>query len=74
MPYKHQSDCYRTINGVRWTNFCDILDDKTAEEIAGFKKNGMRFRLIKHPDGFKQAFVHPDDLELIMAKKVRWYD
>jgi hypothetical protein len=59
---KHQSDCYRTIRGQRWPNLCDILETYHEEEVAARRLAGHRIRLFKHPDGYRQAFIHPDDL------------
>jgi len=63
MPYKDQTKCYRTFDGVRWMNFCDILDDRHEEYVAAVKAAGVRVRLCKHPEGYHQAFFHPDDAE-----------
>ena len=62
MPVKHQSDCYRTIRGERYKNLCDVLgpDDEAALEEVKAKK--LRHRVIKHPDGFRQLFIHSDDV------------
>lgn len=67
---KHQGDCYRTFNGLRWPNFCDILDDEKQQAVAEAKDNGKRFRLRKHPDGYYQAFIHPDYLFIKNKKGV----
>jgi hypothetical protein len=47
---KDGAECYRTINGVRWSWY--------AEDVSVFKFAGVRCR--KGPDGVG-AFVHPDD-------------
>lgn len=64
MAIKHQSDCYRTFDSVRWPNLCDVLDEENERDIAKRKAQGQRIRLRKHPDGYYQAFIHPDDLSL----------
>lgn len=62
MPFKHQSDCYRTFAGVRWPNLCDMLADEHDVEVAARKAAGHRIRIRTHPEGYQQAFIHPDDL------------
>lgn len=62
MASKHQTDCYRTIDGARWPNLCDVLEQDHEDEIAARRKAGHRIRLVKHADGYHQAFIHPDDL------------
>ena len=62
MPIKDQTACYRTVNGVKWPNFCDMLDDVHFEDVAKAKAAGARIKKIKHPDGYHQAFIHPDDI------------
>lgn len=68
MPFKHQNQCYRTFDGVQWPNFCDVLDDEEKRAIAEAKADGARFKMRKHPGGFAQAFIHPDDLAAWLAK------
>jgi hypothetical protein len=63
MPIKNQSDCYRTIKGVRWPNLCDVLEPSQENEVRARRDAGHRVRTIRHPDGYYQAFIHPDDLE-----------
>jgi hypothetical protein len=67
MPFKHQSECYRTVNGVRWPNFCDVMSDEDEQEIAKAKSLGARFKMRKHPDGYRQAFIDPDGLATYVA-------
>ncbi|MGN6772655.1 MAG: hypothetical protein ACTHJQ_22820 [Rhizobiaceae bacterium] len=62
MAAKHQSGCYRTFHGVRWPNLCDMLTEEQEAEIRARKDCGHRIRIRIHPDGFRQAFIHPDDL------------
>lgn len=62
MPFKHQAECYRTFDGVRWPNLCDVLDGDQEDEVRARKAAGHRIRLIKHPDGYRQAFIRPEDL------------
>ncbi len=63
MSFKDQTQCYRTIKGVKWPNFCDILEDSDQADVDAFKASGGRVAIRTHPDGYKQAFVHPDDLD-----------
>jgi quinolinate synthase len=56
-------DCYRTFDGVKWPNYCDVLDQSHEEDVEKAKKEGKRIKLRKHPDGYYQAFIHPDDLK-----------
>ena len=62
MPIKNQMDCYRTFEGIRWPNFCDVIDENTERAVSDAKAAGKRIKLRKHPDGYIQAFIHPDDL------------
>lgn len=62
MSFKHQSDCYRTIDGVRWPNLCDVLSLEHEQEIAARRAAGHRIKVRMHPDGYQQAFIHPEDL------------
>lgn len=62
MPYKDQTKCYRNINGQRYENACDVLDDRAERDVELCKAGKFRHRLIKHPDGYKQLFVHQEDM------------
>lgn len=62
MAYKHQADCYRTFDGVRWPNLCDILDAEMDADVRARRKAGQRIKVRQHPEGYLQAFIHPDDL------------
>lgn len=68
MPYKAQTECYRTFDGVRWPNWCDVDDDAARRDVAEARAAGCRLKMRKHPLGFQQAFIHPDDIALITAK------
>lgn len=63
MPYKHQAACFRTINGARYVNYCDILSDEHEECVVTAKVRQLRHRVIKHKDGFRQLFVHENDVD-----------
>lgn len=63
MPYKPQSDCYRTIKGEMYENLCDVISEETEAAVIEVKELKLRHRVIKHPDGFKQLFVHADDID-----------
>lgn len=65
MPIKNQTDCYRTFDGVRWPNFCDVLDEGHEKDVASAKRQGARIKMRAHPDGYSQAFIHPDDLKAV---------
>ncbi|MCB9047680.1 MAG: hypothetical protein H6550_16215 [Chitinophagales bacterium] len=56
---KHQSDCYRTINGVRMVNYADLCmtDERNAGMIKEAKELYRKVRKIKHPAGYYQLFV-----------------
>jgi len=65
MPIKDQTLCYRTIKGVKWLNLCDMLEQIHQDDVAAIKRAGGRIALRRHPDGYQQAFFHPDDDELV---------
>lgn len=67
MPCKDQTLCYRTFEGVRWPNLCDMLDAQHEIDVAAAKKAGVRIRLRKHPEGYRQAFFYPDDKTALEA-------
>lgn len=64
MPIENQSDCYRTIEGKRWPNLCDMLAPEHVAAVADARSAGFRVMIRKHPDGYRQAFVEPEYLEL----------
>ncbi len=68
MPFKDQTRCYRTFGGIRWRNLCDILEDRHEADVAACKAAGARIRLRMHPEGYKQAFFHPEDQTKIMRR------
>jgi hypothetical protein len=59
MPIKHQSACYRVINGIKYTNYCDLIydDDENERLIQVAKALYRSARKIKHPSGYYQLFV-----------------
>lgn len=61
MPTKHQDKCYRTIKGEKYMNFCDVLGEIDFQAVDMAKQLKLRRRLIKHPDGYRQLFIHKDD-------------
>jgi hypothetical protein len=63
MPYKHQINCYRTFDGVKYFNQCDVLEELDFCLVEKAKKSKLRHRLVKHKDGFVQLFVHSDDVD-----------
>lgn len=60
MPFKDQTKCYRTINGQRYVNLCDIMEDYHEALAAKCKREKVPHRVIKHPDGYRQLFVRED--------------
>lgn len=57
---KHQSDCYRVINGIRYENFMDLVqgDIENAKGIEEAKKLFSKVKKIKHWTGeYYQLFV-----------------
>ena len=62
MAYKDQTQCYRTFDGVRWPNWCDVMEDEQVKAVEDAKAAGKRIKLRKHPDGYYQAFMHPEDM------------
>jgi hypothetical protein len=62
---KHQSNCFRTINGKQYRNQCDVMDEPDFALVEKAKQLKIRHRVIKHPDGYGQLFVHPDDERLL---------
>lgn len=67
MTFKDQTKCYRTFGGVRWVNLCDMLDEQHEIDVRAAKAAGVRVKLRKHPEGYRQAFTHPDDSEKLEA-------
>ncbi|GAA5662618.1 hypothetical protein Brsp07_01088 [Brucella sp. NBRC 14130] len=62
MAIKHQSQCYRTFAGVRWPNLCDLCGPDHEAAATAVRKAGYRIKVQAHPDGFRRAFIHIDDL------------
>lgn len=67
MPYKDQTKCYQTINGVKYVNQFDVVDPEHAYLVQKAKDLGLRMKLVSHPDGFKQLFLHPNDETKFLA-------
>lgn len=61
MPYKHQSNCYRNIKGVKYINYSDLLyaDETENDEVVARAKTEYKLvKVIKHHSGeYKQVFV-----------------
>ena len=57
--FKHQANCYRNINGVRYENFSDLCEPEMAEQIIlEAKKQYKNVRVIlRDKDGLKAVFV-----------------
>lgn len=65
MPVKVQDECFRTIKGERYVNWCDVLGPDTEAEALKIKKHGFKHRIFRHPDGFKRVFVRAVDRDAI---------
>lgn len=68
MPVKDQTKCFRTFGGIKYMNLCDVLDEQHFELVKLAKAMPIRHRLIKHPSGYGQLFVHPDDVSFLYQK------
>ncbi len=57
--YKHQSNCFRTIQGVKHMNFADLCygDVENEEVIAQAKEQYKSVKIISRGDGLKAIFV-----------------
>ena len=47
-------------------NLCDIMSDDDQDDVDACRQAGARIRLRKHPQGYHQAFYHPEDDDLVM--------
>lgn len=57
---KHQTECYRTIKGQKYINWCDVLDENGEAALEACKMRKIPHRAFKHPDGFIRLFVRED--------------
>ena len=57
MATKHQGDCYRTIKGEKYVNWCDILGPEHEALVLKCKALKVSHRVFRHPDGFRRLFV-----------------
>lgn len=59
MPTKHQSNCYRVLNGEKFINWCDLIfeDEENERIIKEARQKFRKVRKIKHVDGYYQLFV-----------------
>ena len=57
--FKHQSNCYRTIKGIRYINYIDLCfnEEKNKEIIKGAKKKFKRVRVMQRDKDLKAVFV-----------------
>ena len=57
--YKHQSNCYRIINGKRYENYSDLCftEDENVKRITEAKKQFKSVRIMTRGDGLKAIFV-----------------
>ena len=56
MPYKHQAESYRTINGQRWESWGDFNEEEIDSEIATLKALGWKVRRFSMEDGMIRLF------------------
>lgn len=58
MPFKHQSQCYRNINGVKFKNGADLIysDEENQRLIKEAKSQYKKVRIIKTKYGYSQLF------------------
>lgn len=69
MSTKHQMNCYRTIKGQRYVNWCDILCAEHEAEIAKAKSLKIPHRVVRHPEGFRRLFVlESAEMQMLYAK------
>jgi len=56
---KHQCQCYRNLNGKKYTNYCDLIMDEEENQkvIEEARAQFDSVRKIKHPEGYYQLFV-----------------
>lgn len=66
MPYKHQSESFRNINGERFNCWCDILELRHETELQLIKQSGAKYRTFTMPDdGVVRVFVREQDEQLV---------
>ena len=57
--FKHQANCYRNINGVRYENFSDLCESEMEKQIISEAK--AQFKnvrvMLRDKDGLKAVFV-----------------
>lgn len=68
---KSQDQCFRVWGGARWPNMMDMHTSAEEAEVSHWKNIGIRVRIRAHRRGFRQAFVHPDDVQSASAA---WID
>lgn len=66
MPRKQQQDCYRTINGERYVNMCDVHGREEQDYVDAAKRIHASHRLVKHKDGFRILFVWDRDYQRVV--------
>ncbi len=57
---KHQTDCYRNINGVKYMNYMDLIqgDEENSKGIARARAEYKNVRIMGRSDlDYKQVFV-----------------
>lgn len=56
MPYKHQSESYRMINGKRWESWGDFNKDEATQEGYVLKRLGWNVRRVSIGGGMYRIF------------------
>lgn len=52
---KHQSECYRIINGKLYRNFCDVFSKEKIEQVKA-ENPQLIFKVVKHKSVVWQMF------------------
>lgn len=61
MPFKHQAESYRTINGKRWESWGDFPASEAVTEGYRLKREGWNVRRFKMDDDMVRIFrCRPD--------------
>ena len=60
MAYKHQTDSFRTVNGIRWMNVCDLVGPDFENAARAVNAAGVPCKRVAHAPGEYRLFVAPD--------------
>jgi hypothetical protein len=57
--FKHQSNCYRIINGIKYTNYADLVysEKENNDIIIEAKKQFKDIKIITRARNLKSVFV-----------------